>query len=185
MTSVSNPASHTFHCPSCRAPLSNTESGSYSCRSCARTWPVLSGIPRFFEEKAHYWGEVDRQRADTMLRDARTTSWVEAAKKHLQPHLWDYLFDTERAAWLPLVGLESDSVALDIGSGYGGITHALSNSAQTVYSLEAVPERVEFTQIRLQQSQVSNVVLVQGSALELPFAPKSFDLIVVNGVLEW
>jgi ubiquinone/menaquinone biosynthesis C-methylase UbiE len=81
--------------------------------------------------------------------------------------------------------LNEDATALDIGSGYGAITHALARAAKEVYSVEAIPERVEFTSIRLQQVGLTNVRLIQGSATELPLRENVFDFVVVNGVLEW
>ena len=36
------------------------------------------------------------------------------------------LLDLERASWVAMLGLDELSVALDIGSGYGAITHAFS-----------------------------------------------------------
>lgn len=84
-----------------------------------------------------------------------------------------------------MLGLDADAVALDIGSGYGAITHSLARSFKRVYSLEAISQRVEFMKIRLEQENIQNVQLLQGSALSLPFFDQTFDLIVVNGVLEW
>jgi len=95
------------------------------------------------------------------------------------------VLDWQRASWLPLLALPKDAVALDIGSGYGAITHSLSHAAAKVYSIEAIPERLEFTRIRMEQEGIRNVQLVQGSALELPLRCEGFDAIVVNGVLEW
>ena len=51
--------------------------------------------------------------------------------------------------------------------------------------MEAVPERIDFTRERLRQERILNVHLVQASATALPLAENSFDLVVVNGVLEW
>jgi len=59
------------------------------------------------------------------------------------------LLDLQRASWVPMLGLDERSVALDIGSGYGAITHSLSHSVRDVYFFEAMPERIEFTHERL------------------------------------
>jgi SAM-dependent methyltransferase len=95
------------------------------------------------------------------------------------------LLDWQRASWIPLLALDGNAVALDVGSGYGAITHSLSLSVGRLFSVEAMSERIEFTKIRLEQEKISNVHLVQASALDLPFFDGTFDLIVVNGVLEW
>jgi len=95
------------------------------------------------------------------------------------------LLDLQRASWAPMLGLDEQSTVLDIGSGYGAITHSLSRFAGEVYSVEAIPERIDFTRERLRQEGILNVHLVQASATALPLAENSFDLVVVNGVLEW
>jgi SAM-dependent methyltransferase len=61
----------------------------------------------------------------------------------------------------------------------------LSHYYDEVYSLEAVRERIEFQKRRFKNSNVNNVTIVRGNALELPFPNDYFDLVVCNGVLEW
>lgn len=157
------------------------------CRGCGATWPVGNGIPRFFQEPDHYWGEVGRQQALDLLDAARRGSWTEAVRTRFpeNDNMRFGLLDLQRASWAPMLGLDEQSSVLDIGSGYGAITHALSRFAGEVYSVEAIPERIDFTRERLRQERVLNVHLVQASATALPLAENSFDLVVVNGVLEW
>jgi SAM-dependent methyltransferase len=147
---------------------------------------VVRGIPRFFQDNAHYWGEVDRRQAQEFLEAARKGPWADAVRRYFPGRdMTISILDLQRAAWLPLLGLDPQAVALDIGSGYGAITHSLACSLREVYSVEAIPERIEFTQTRLQQEGLGNVHLVQASATALPFSEKSFDLLVSNGILEW
>jgi SAM-dependent methyltransferase len=54
-----------------------------------------------------------------------------------------------------------------------------------VYCIEAIPERIEFTQERLLQEGIRNVRLIQASATQMPLMDNTFDLVVTNGVLEW
>jgi SAM-dependent methyltransferase len=143
----------------------------------------VDGIPRFFHQEEYYWGEVGREQARLLLKAARETSWIEAVHEYYPSP--SYILDIQRAAWLPLLGLEPNAVVLDVGSGYGAITHALAYSARAVASVEAIPERIEFTQERLKQESIHNVQLLQASATALPFAPQTFDMIVLNGILEW
>jgi ubiquinone/menaquinone biosynthesis C-methylase UbiE len=95
------------------------------------------------------------------------------------------VLDLQRASWAPMLSLHERSAALDIGAGYVAITHSLARSVGEVYSVEAIPERIEFIQERLRQSRVDNVQIIQASATALPLMGNSFDLAVANGVLEW
>ena len=157
-----------------------------TCRQCGASWPRHNGIPRFFQPE-NYWGEIPKQEAQDLLGEAREMGWRKAVERRFagNPDMLVALLDWQRTSWLGLLGLSENAVVLDIGSGYGAITHALARAAGEVYSLEATPERIEFTRIRMEQEGITNVQLVQGTALALPFPENSFDLIVVNGVLEW
>jgi SAM-dependent methyltransferase len=157
------------------------------CPQCGADWPITGGIPRFFQVPDYYWGEVGRGEAQNFLTAARSGSWLDAVHARF-PNEHDMaigLLDMQRASWATMLGLDADSVVLDVGSGYGAITHSLSRLVGHVYSVEAIPERIEFTYERLRQEQIENVTLVQASATELPLMRNSFDLAVSNGVLEW
>ena len=157
------------------------------CPKCGTTWPVRNGIPRFFQMPDHYWGEVNRNQALELIEAARQGSWVEAVRARFpeKDNMIFGLLDPQRASWAPMLGLDEKSTALDIGSGYGCISQSISRFVGEVYSVEAVTERIDFTQERLRQERIRNVHLVQASATALPLAENSFDLVVVNGVLEW
>ncbi|MGH9356428.1 MAG: methyltransferase domain-containing protein, partial [Terriglobia bacterium] len=120
------------------------------------------------------------------MENARSTSWRSAARSRFtDPEMINGLLNLQRASWLPLLGLPADAVALDVGCGYGAIAHSLALAMKEVCAIEAVPERIEFTQERLRQEKLDNVTLVQASAMDLPFFESSFDLVVLNGILEW
>jgi len=75
--------------------------------------------------------------------------------------------------------------ALDVGAGSGVIAFGLSSSYNRVIALEQDTAWSEFMRLRFRQDGAENVEVVHGGALPLPFPDASFDLIVVNGVLEW
>ena len=174
-----------FKCLNCSTALDET-AAEMCCPSCGKTWPIRDGVPRFFEPD-YYWGEVPEEEAGLFLTEVREQGWRAAAGRRFadNENMRLGLTDWQRASWLALLGLPAGAVALDIGSGYGAITEAVSRGVGTLYSLEAIPERLEFTRLRLEQGGVRNVRMVQGTGLQLPFMDESFDLITVNGVLEW
>src|SRR2546426_2481098 len=172
-------------CSDCSSDLVDG-AGKVVCPQCGRSWPILDGIPRF-SQPSYYWGDLPQRDAARLLSEARELGWREALLRQFAGDE-DRLFSVvnwQRATWLSLLGLGRDAVALDLGSEYGAITHSLAHLVAEVYSVEAIPERIEFTQTRLQQEGISNVHLLQDNAVAPRFPNNSFDLIVVNGVLEW
>jgi ubiquinone/menaquinone biosynthesis C-methylase UbiE len=103
--------------------------------------------------------------------------------------LREYIEDKRRGDWIcHCFGSRNNNNnrrCLDIGSGLGNLSEMLSHYYDEVYSLEAVRERIEFQKRRFKNSNVNNVTIVRGNALELPFPNDYFDLVVCNGVLEW
>lgn len=172
-------------CPRCSHGL-DLDSNEIRCPRCDTAWPVDGGIPRFHAD-ATYWGELPPNDAMLFIDEARARGWRQAVEARFgeKPDMIITFCDWQRASWLSLLGLGSSASALDIGSGYGAITHSLARTVKEVYSVEAVRQRIDFTQVRLAQEGLDNVCLIQASALSLPFTPAMFDLIVVNGVLEW
>jgi SAM-dependent methyltransferase len=172
-------------CLRCSAEVERTPA-AVVCPICEQSWPIKDGIPRFFQPP-YSWGEVKQEDALSILEEVRLLGWRGAAMHWFKrdPDLLSTIVGSHRVSWFPLLGLGADSIALDIGSGFGSITHSLSSLVGQVYSLEAIPERVEFTRLRLSQERILNVHQIQGTALDPPFCDETFDLIVVNGVLEW
>jgi len=182
---LTNAATLLLKCLKCNGKLLDIQD-RFLCQQCAAEIPVVDGIPRFFRA-AHYWGEIGRDEAHRLLEEARKGSWVEAVRAYFaeDENMMLGLLGVQRASWATMLGLDWQSVVLDIGSGYGAITQSLSRFFEEVYSVEAIPERIEFTQERLRQEDIRNVHLIQSSATALPFVDNSFDLVVMNGVLEW
>src|SRR5690242_15777540 len=117
---------HAFRCLACKSPVRFDDGKPLSCTACGKTWTIRDGIPRFYEPP-YYWGEVPKSEADDLLRQASKIGWREAVMNRFSQDraMQISITDWQRASWLPLLALDSQSVALDIGSGYGAITHAL------------------------------------------------------------
>jgi SAM-dependent methyltransferase len=81
--------------------------------------------------------------------------------------------------------LQSKAV-LDAGCGLGGISAAIARSCDYVISMDSdIPRRLRVCSKRFQERGIKNALALSANCLQLPFKPKSFDLILLNGVLEW
>ena len=156
------------------------------CPACGAHWPVHQGIPSY--GSSAYDGDVTHATMQELIALAEEGHWRTAARtvfKDSNPELYDYVADLNRASWIPMLPIGPNSTVLDVSSGLGAVTHALALNYHHVVSVEAVAEMVRFTKLRLEQESLKNVDLIQTTLASLPFPSDTFDLIVLNGVLEW
>jgi SAM-dependent methyltransferase len=99
--------------------------------------------------------------------------------------LRDYVDSPERVAWLPLLDSFRMGRVLDVGAGWGSLSAPIASFASRTIALERVAERVRMARIHCDSAAPGRVAFIQGDALTLPFRPETFDLILLNGVLEW
>ena len=81
-----------------------------------------------------------------------------------------------------LVPLEKKLV-LDLGSGDGGVSIAFSKQNSSVTSIEPDLGRLKRTKLRAMENHV-NLDLLRGRSEDLPFADKTFDVVIMNDVIE-
>ncbi|MBN3040846.1 MAG: methyltransferase domain-containing protein [Candidatus Omnitrophica bacterium] len=84
-----------------------------------------------------------------------------------------------------MLPLSQDSRVLDAGCGWGTLTFQLAKSYKHVWAFDRSDCGTEFIKIRSKQDKVDNIIPVRGNVLKLPFCDNYFDLVVLNGVLEW
>jgi SAM-dependent methyltransferase len=152
-----------------------------------RRFPVRRGIPNFNRhppaEDAATAARLER------LNDlAREKGWLEAVRTVYQPSpdLVRYVTDAGRARYLDLLPLTRTRRVLEIGPGLGQFTPLLARQAAWVHALEVVEQQAQFVAERCRQSQAANVsVACGGDDCTLPYRDQSFDVVVLNLVLEW
>jgi SAM-dependent methyltransferase len=121
------------------------------------------------------------------LNDAEYLGWKQALIQYTRQNRlkYHYVVNDSRADWRFLLPLSADSVVLDTGCGWGTIAFPLASQCKLVYALEPIPERLRFMAIRANQDRINNILPIQGILPDLPFGEPMFDLVVMNGVLEW
>ena len=175
-------------CPQCGAGVTWQDGEARCPAHGAAGRRTTDGILEFDSSDA-YWGEVEREQMRAINAAARTHGWRHALETELRPRhadLMDYVQHPARADWRVLLPLDhSRSVVLDVGAGWGANSFGVAPDVACVVAAEKMAERIEWIALRARQDQVHNLIPVRAELHALPFAPATFDAIVVNGVLEW
>jgi len=175
-------------CPNCREYLQK-DGAKYLCPSCNISYPLSDNIIDTRKGDEPYWCEVSQERMSRLIDQMKSERWDKSLKNLCEEikdmALYNVTVDDDRANWLYFIPIERDSVVLDAGSGWGAVTFSLARHFKHVVSLDSVLERIKFINARKSQDNVDNIQCVCGSALKLPFKDETFDLVVLNGVLEW
>lgn len=172
-------------CPECTMPLREL-SEELQCPECLRRWPVVHGIPHFVQDSP-YRSQLSAEEIEVVARLAEAGSWtmpLPVFHDSLLQQTADAILDLERANWRWLLTLPPKCRVLDVAADLGSNAHALATYYQEVVAMDPVLECVEFMKRRFTHAGLSNITLVRSSSAVLPFAPESFDLVVMHGALD-
>lgn len=170
-------------CPHCHTTL-DEDGIKLKCSECNRTYPIRRGIPDF-RHKDDYWCNVNREKMQHLNRRAEETGdWCNSAREII-PEYADHFIPFYRADSQFLWPTNKDSKILDAGSMWGGLTIPAAQFHREVYAVDKTIESLELLKIRAEQMGFKNIHTFAAPIKSLPFSDKFFDLVVLNGVLEW
>jgi ubiquinone/menaquinone biosynthesis C-methylase UbiE len=138
--------------------------------------------------KDFYWGVSDRETARAFIETSRKIGFGNALSDSRFEVFKKYATSKNRAHFLEYLPINKNSHVLDLGSGYGNITIPLASKVGKVCAADGTLELLEFSEERAISEGVANIEYYHVDPLDycnLPFSPKQFDCIILNGVLEW
>lgn len=170
-------------CPHCHVMLSEDDN-KLTCSKCNRTYPIKRGIPDF-RQRNGYWCNVSREKMQYLNRRTEETGdWLNSARAVI-PEYADHFIPFYRADSQFLWPTNKDSKILDAGSMWGGLTIPSAQFHGEVYAVDKTIETLEFLKIRAEQMGFKNIHTLAAPIKSLPFSDNFFDLVILNGVLEW
>ena len=171
-------------CPHC-GNVANWKENEFRCEDCDRAVLPKDGVSTLARGTSYYWCEVPRDVARSLVQEATASGWRKALTL-VPPELRSEIAHPARALWKFFLPISNDSDVLELGSGWGSVSECLARTYQTVTALELTLERAQFSAVRFAQEGLNNVTVLHGGGdLALPFPDENFDLVVLNGVLEW
>lgn len=179
-----------LRCPVCLAAL-EPKGDALDCETCDRQFRNEDGIADLRLNRQHYFAEFDREKMSGLLAAIPRESVRGALGKLLRepgtaPRLGEYILGSGRAGWKFHLPVGPEAVALDLGCGWGTLACSIADSCRHVVAMDSTLERMKFLQLRSREEGLDRLEFVcGGDGKHLPFAGNTFDLVIVNGVLEW
>ena len=172
-----------FVCPFCHHELI-IHNENISCSNCNKHYTIIDGVLSF-NQKDEYWCNVSREKMRQLNTIAKNSGdWLSAAKELIPEYMAHFEpFDRGDAQYLWPVS--SDARILDAGSMWGGVTLPIAQHCGEIFAVDKTVETLAFLKIRAQQMGFQNVYTVASTLQKLPFPDDFFDLVILNGVLEW
>ncbi len=165
-----------WRCPACRAALAQ-RAEELACTSCGTRFECLAGVPRF-SGLGYRFGVAELDRT--------AEAEIPLAEDALSVEMQRWLTHPGRAdAALLAVENPSTATVLDAGCGWGGLSFPLARWCREVHAVDPTVRAADAVAARARRDGVQNVVAANADLFALPYADRTFDAVVVNGVLEW
>ena len=170
-------------CPHCHGQL-RTREASLVCQSCHKEYPMANGIPNFCE-KDEYWCNVSREKMRELNARAQESGDWAGAVQELIPEYLNAKDPFSRADSQFLWPTTSQSRILDAGCMWGALTIPVAQYCGEIFAVDKTLETLTLLKIRAGQMGLNNVHVMASPLRKLPFPDGHFDMVVLNGVLEW
>lgn len=192
-------------CPECRTSL-RTETDLLRCPSCERTYSQTLGIPNLCDSQIEV-SPVERAVVTELQKVFPTASLEELNQRRLstyqdslnideglREHYAEYtsslcgrgqkFYRMFRDAVTEAFASPSPGVAMDLGCGTGAGLLPMAREFTHVVGLDVRMSSLIVAKKLIESHGISNVTLIQGSALSMPFPSLVFDYVTAINVLE-
>jgi SAM-dependent methyltransferase len=183
-------------CPACRGRLVTDGSDALACRSCARSFPSVAGIPDLRLASDRYLGlPAERARAerlhavgagpgaDLMAVARAYYATTGAALDRRRDRFLSHIAGAEARGEALAERLPRGGTTLEIGCGTGGLLVAAARSGRSIVGIDIASRWLVVARRRLADRGL-HVPLAAAEAERLPWPDATFDAVVADSVLE-
>jgi ubiquinone/menaquinone biosynthesis C-methylase UbiE len=170
-------------CPKCQGQL-EWGNDTVTCRGCRSAYEISAGVPYFLAER-RYWCNVPAETVRRLNEAIEEVGWRQALETTIPPYLRPYIdgFGRDDARFFLPIG--PSTRVMDLGSMWGALSFGLAREAGMVFAVDQTLETLQTVAGRAGATGVTNVAACGANATALPFRDGFFDVVILNGVLEW
>ncbi len=182
-----------LECSACGGELREI-GGALTCAGCGVSNKSVGGFYDFvggIDDNFDYIKSIDFHDLEDFktLNSLIDERGLDAGKEEIKdrfPLFYRYLFEEGRSDWRFYMGLPEEAKVLDLGAGWGNLSFEFSLEYRHVVSVDFSPSKLGFMATRKRLEGRENMDLFRLDINKtLPFKDGSFDLVILNGVLEW
>lgn len=171
-------------CPACGETDCEWSEQTVTCPNCRSVYMLQDEIPQFLQ-KDGYWCNIPRRDMQDIVAYVRTRGFQAGLRDRIPQYLHQAILPTGRADARFFLPFDSGCNVLDLGCMWGALTFALAEHAGTVIGLDQTLETLQLSYYRAKEAAVQNVAFLSADALNMPLKDDTFDVVIMNGVLEW
>ncbi len=173
-----------YACPITHSPLKVLNNNQLKSIDEGRCYKIDDGIPDFLSFPAKENKEEVRKLQ--ILVDAGREHGCERALRECEGESANYVLDINRAKYLDLLPIDTQSRVLEIGASKGQHTRLIAKRCKFLHAIDVVMGQMVFAREWCNQLGCTNVsVAVGGDDSRLPYLDGIFDVVVLNYVFEW
>jgi ubiquinone/menaquinone biosynthesis C-methylase UbiE len=132
------------------------------------------------------WSIADSKRRKRLLELSRKEGWRKAIRIHFAGSAKiEWIEGKNRFPIEILSNKDRNARVLDAGCGWGGVSCQVSRFYKEIYCIDIESDGLKFINIRAAQEHTDNIFTVQSDLFRTPFPDEYFDLVILEGVLEW
>lgn len=138
----------------------------------------------YFSKNQGYYSNLNETENKFLISQLETNSTENAVKKYF-PHYFDIIYSPQRTAGLEILDLKGEEICVDYGCMWGAITIPMAKRCYSVLGIDQTPESLMFLNKRIYEEGINNISLLCEDLNKIDSFENTFDLSIVNGVLEW
>ena len=209
------PNAHMLVCPECRGPLDEAPLAarcSHCQQAYPRVSGVWDLAPA--QDYLYALSSVSGQRLDQLESECKRDGWTVAYRRFVDdyfrqrreptgirrklrnvylalngrttPGIIRSVYSRAQAYHWLLTKLAPDSTVLNLGSSWNIITHVWAGECKHLVAADATLKTLKISSLRAAENGTSNITFVHiPTSTILPFPDETFDVVLINGVLEW